>query len=124
MTFRKRSIYAGVFETLIFVHQCNINWKDLQVDPIGTVRSHLPSGDKNVTETHLYLVRSAILSPAIGTFPEKNPMVNITPGQVTLLCKPTGKHLLDNIDVVFLKEISFQGVPKPECNHFFQAKWT
>ena len=43
---RKRSIYVGVFETPIFVHQCNINWKDLQMDPIGTVRSHLPSGHK------------------------------------------------------------------------------
>ena len=40
------SIDVGVFETSIFVHQWHINWKDSQVDPIGRVRSHLPSGDK------------------------------------------------------------------------------
>ena len=35
-----------LIKTPIFVHQCNINWKDLQLDPIGRLRSHLPSGDK------------------------------------------------------------------------------
>ena len=41
-----KKVDLRVFETPTFVHQWHINWKDSQVDPIGRVRSHLPSGDK------------------------------------------------------------------------------
>ena len=49
----KKSIYVGVFETSIFVHQWHINWKDCQVDPIGRARSYLPSGDKQTVVNNL-----------------------------------------------------------------------